>query len=112
MSELAILAVVATFIAIVLAVLSVGMTLLNRQETQERIQQRIGGEEAVPGEIPAEIMARDADGWIDRKFTEYRERHNISDQDLTYRAAMDQAMREMPIDLSLQISPESNPSDI
>ncbi len=68
MSELAILAIVATFIAIVLAVLSVGMTLLNRQETEERIQQRIGGEDAVPGEIPAEIMARDADGWIDRKF--------------------------------------------
>ena len=35
---------------------------------RKKIERRIGLEEAAAGEVPAEILARDASGWFDRYF--------------------------------------------
>ncbi|MEI8373653.1 MAG: type II secretion system F family protein [Planctomycetota bacterium] len=65
---LPILLIVAAFSAGILAVLAVGMIVLGRRSTAEKIERRIGLEDATAGEAPAEILARDADGWFDRYF--------------------------------------------
>ena len=52
----------------VCAVLAVGMVLAGRRSVTEKIERRIGLEEAGAGDVPAEILARDAGGWIDRRF--------------------------------------------
>ena len=49
-------------------VLVVGMIVLGRQTVAEKIERRIGLEEAGSGEVPAEILARDAAGSFDRYF--------------------------------------------
>ena len=68
MTALTILVVATTGIAVALAFLAIGVTVLNRQVSDERMQRRIGGDDAAPNEVPAEILARDANGWVDRRF--------------------------------------------
>ncbi len=63
-----ILLIVAAFACGVFAVLTVGMIVFGRRSVAEKINRRIGLEEAPTGEIPAEILARDADGRFDRYF--------------------------------------------
>ena len=63
-----ILLIVAAFACGVFAVLTVGMIVFGRRSVAEKIDRRIGLEEAPTGEIPAEILARDADGRFDRYF--------------------------------------------
>lgn len=65
---LPILLMVAAFAAVVFAVLAVGMIVLGRASVAEKIERRIGLEEAATDDVPAEILARDAGGGFDRYF--------------------------------------------
>ena len=65
---LPVLLIVAAFALGVCAVLVVGRLVLGRQSVIEKIDRRIGLEDAAAGEPPVEILARDADGWFDRYF--------------------------------------------
>jgi tight adherence protein B len=65
---LSILLIAAAFACGLFAILAVGMIVSGRRSTAEKIERRIGLEEAPVGEFPAEILARDAGGWFDRRF--------------------------------------------
>ena len=65
---LPILFIATAFACGVSAILAVGMILAGRQSTAEKIQRRIGLEEAPAGDVPVEMLARDAGGWFDRRF--------------------------------------------
>ncbi len=67
-SYLPILLVAAAFACGVLAVLSVGTIVFARRSVAEKIERRIGLDEAASGDVPAEILARDAEGRFDRYF--------------------------------------------
>ena len=42
--------------------------MAGRRSVEEKIQRRMGLEDAATGEVPVEILARDADSWFDRHF--------------------------------------------
>jgi len=68
MPYLPILFIAAAFAFGLFAVLAVGMIVLGRRSVAEKIERRIGLEDLAAGELPVEILARDAGGWFDRHF--------------------------------------------
>ena len=64
---LPVLQIAGGFVVGVCAVLVVGLFVLRRQSVTEKIERRIGLDDAA-GEPPVEMLARDANGWFDRHF--------------------------------------------
>src|SRR5208282_5023458 len=65
---LPILLIATAFAAGMCAVLAVGMIVFGRRWVDEKIERRIGLEDAARGEIPVEMLARDAGGGFDHFF--------------------------------------------